>query len=434
MKRTIKLAVAAAVALGATSAYATNGDHLIGLGAKARGMGGVGIGISHGAESGLANPAMISTVKGTEISFGGTLFMPDVKYDANTGSGEQDSAADMSMIPEVSLANKINDNFYWGIGMWGTAGMGTDYRDAGQAAMGGNGTLQMVTNLQLMQFGVPLTFAMAGFSIGVAPILQYGALDINYKLPDLQGTNGGQPYTTGAGVAQDLAFGYNIGAAYDFGAIGVDGLTMGAVYKAPIEMEYKQQLSSATQPFVDFGIFPGAMEDKLEQPAEIGVGVSYSIEGNTIAFDYKQIQWGSAAGYEDFGWENQNVYAIGYQFAMDNWAVRLGFNYAEQPIEEQPDGAGAVNPMDPNTYAYAGGAALNMFNLLGFPATVEQHYTIGGTYGITPTLSLDGAFVYAAQKEVEYGTAGLAALGMAGETAKVTHSQTGISLQLNYAF
>lgn len=78
MKRSIKIAVAAAIALSATSAFATNGDHLIGMGTKARGMGGIGIGMSHGAESALSNPAMITSVKGTEVSFGGTVFMPDV--------------------------------------------------------------------------------------------------------------------------------------------------------------------------------------------------------------------------------------------------------------------------------------------------------------------------------------------------------------------
>jgi len=86
MKRSIKIAVAAAVALSATSAFATNGDHLIGLGAKARGMGGVGIGMSHGAESALVNPAMITSVKGNEVSFGGTIFMPDVAADMGYGS------------------------------------------------------------------------------------------------------------------------------------------------------------------------------------------------------------------------------------------------------------------------------------------------------------------------------------------------------------
>jgi len=41
MKKTIKLAVVAALALGATSAFATNGSNLIATGAKARGMGGL---------------------------------------------------------------------------------------------------------------------------------------------------------------------------------------------------------------------------------------------------------------------------------------------------------------------------------------------------------------------------------------------------------
>ena len=425
MTRKIKLAAAAIIALGSTSAFATNGDHLIGLGAKARGMGGVGIGMSHGAESGLANPALISTVSGTEVSFGGTLFMPKVKYDANTGAGEQDSAADMSMIPEVSIANKVNDNFYWGIGMWGTAGMGVDYRDAGTAGTGGNGTMQMVTNLQLMQFGVPLTFAMSGFSIGVAPILQYGALDINYQMPD--GTGGAS--TIGAGVAQDLAFGFNAGASYT-----IKGLTIGAVYKSPIEMEYKQQLSSATAPFVGAGIFPGAMEDKLEQPAEVGIGASFAMGGSTIAVDYKQIKWGDAKGYKDFGWEDQNVLAVGYEFAADMWAVRLGYNYAKNPIKEWPGGGAYVDPTNPATYQYAGGSALNMFNLLGFPATVEQHMTVGGTVGLSKTLSVDAAVVYAPETTTEYDTSGLAALGMAGPKATVKHSQTGVSVQLNYAF
>ena len=47
MKKTIKLAVVAALALGATSAFATNGSDMIATGAKATGMGGVGIGVRY---------------------------------------------------------------------------------------------------------------------------------------------------------------------------------------------------------------------------------------------------------------------------------------------------------------------------------------------------------------------------------------------------
>ncbi len=411
MKRTIKLAVVAALALGTTSAFATNGSTLIGLGAKSRGMAGTAIGISHGAESALSNPAMITSIKKDhEISFGGTIFMPDVKTDGGSnGANWASSDADMNVIPEVSLATKVNDSFYWGIGMWGTAGMGVDYRDSTNP-----GTMNMVTNLQLMQFGVPLAYTTHGLTIAVAPVLQYGALDINYN-------NGGT--NVGAGVAQDLQFGYNLGLSYTWNA-----LTLGAVYKSEIEMEYKGQLSGATQPFVTAGVFPAAMSDKLSTPAELGVGASYKFSEHTVAIDYKQIKWSSASGYEDFKWDDQDVIALGYQYEAKGWAVRLGYNYASNPIKD----AGAFTPATSVTNPLQlGGNAINMFNLLGFPGTVESHYAIGGSYSFNDTTSIDAAFTYAPEVSTTLQTMPNGATDVKTE---VKHSQTGVSLQLTYAF
>jgi long-chain fatty acid transport protein len=433
MKRTIKLAVAAAVALTSTAAFATNGDHLIGLGAKARGMGGVAIGMSHGAESALANPALITTVKDTEVSFGGTVFMPDVSYEMKTSGAPYnggsvpagttlatgDSDADMSMIPEVSVASNLGNGFYAGIGMWGTAGMGVDYR--------GQGGMEMVTNLQLMQFGVPLAYKMGGISVGITPIMQYGALDINYDADPASAT--GQ---TGAGVAQDFGYGYTAGAAYS-----EEGLTIGAVYKSAIEMEYKGQLSGATQPFVGFGIFPAAMGDKLEQPAEMGVGASYTFSGNTIAVDYKKIKWSDAKGYKDFGWDDQNVYAVGYEYNAGKWAVRLGYNHAKGPIKDLGAVSGSTIAA-PADMATLGGNAMNMFNLLGFPATVEDHYTIGGTYALNDKFSLDLAYMYAPEVSTTLATMPIDSNtdgAFDADTATtVKHSQQSVSFQLNFAF
>ena len=138
MKNTTLLKSGIALSLlTSTLLHATNGDHLIAVGAKARGMGGAGIAMSHGAESTLTNPALITSVEATEISFGGTVFMPDIKTQLNEtpappGMGlppqnKMTSDADLNMIPEVSLAMKMSENFYVGIGMWGTAGMGVDY-------------------------------------------------------------------------------------------------------------------------------------------------------------------------------------------------------------------------------------------------------------------------------------------------------------------
>ena len=104
MKKSLKLTVAVALALGTTSVYATNGVNLIGNTAKSRAMGGVGIGMPFGADNGLSNPALISSVENYEVSFGGTLFMPDV---STTGINDQtttNSEADQFIVPEVGFA------------------------------------------------------------------------------------------------------------------------------------------------------------------------------------------------------------------------------------------------------------------------------------------------------------------------------------------
>ena len=415
MKRIILLS-----AMTSTLLLATNGDNLIGVGTKSRGMGGAGIAVSHCAESTLSNPALITCTKGTSISFGGTIFMPDMSAKMGMASSH-DSDADMNIIPSVAISHKINENWYAGIGMWGTAGMGVDYRDAKQSPTD-SGNMHMVSNLQLMQFAPSIAYRSNNFGVAVTPIIQYGALDINY-----QGFDGSN---VGAGIAQDLGFGLNLGSYYDLD----NGMTLGAVYKSKIDMEYNNQLSTATQPFVDFGIFPQAMEDHLEQPAEIGVGIGYEVNEHTVALDYKQIQWGDAKGYKDFGWEDQDVYALGYQYKADKWRLRAGYNYAENPIAEAQSGPAVIAP---GSYAQAGGNALNLFNLLGFPATSETHYTVGGGYEFSDNFYVDMAYVYAPKTTTTMKTI----TGLNPETGEmytgessVDHSESSLAFQLSYRF
>jgi long-chain fatty acid transport protein len=407
-----------------TLLHATTGDTLVAVGTKARGMGGAGIAVSHCAESTLHNPALITCTKGTSISFGGTIFMPDISAQMGMAA-EHDSDADMNVIPTVSISHKLDENWFLGIGMWGTAGMGVDYRNATQTPMD-SGNMHMVTNLQLMQFGVSLAYKTGGLGVAVTPILQYGSLDINY--------NGFDGSTVGDGVAQDLNFGINLGAYYDFTENGIGGLTLGAVYKSKIDMDYSNQLSNATQPFVDFGIFPGAMGNNLEQPAEIGIGLGYKMNQHTFAFDYKQVQWSDAKGYQDFGWEDQDVYAFGYQYAQDNWVLRAGFNHADHPIAEAPSGPAVIPP---GSYAQAGGNAINLFNLLGFPATAEDHYTIGGSYAFTDSFAIDLAYIYAPETTTTMNTiVGINPVNgdMYTGPSSIYHAESSASFQLSYKF
>jgi len=373
--------------------YATNGDTLIGVGAKTRAMGGAGIAFSHGAESTLVNPALITDVQETEISFGGTIFLPTIK--TKMGATEHKSKADVSVIPAVAIASQIKPNIYLGVGMWGTAGMGVDFKENPEL-------FKMETTLQLMQFAVPAAYKFDnGLSVGVAPILQYGSLDIHYQLPALMsGAN------IGDGQNQDFGVGISVGALYDF----KNGFKVGAVYKSKIKMKYEHSISAATAPFrLGFG-------DSLDQPAEYGIGFSYTNGAHSIAVDYKKILWSKAKGYKDFGWKDQDVFAIGYQYDATLWALRLGFNHSKNPVTifNQPQKT-----------------ALDMFNLLGFPATMQNHLTVGGTYKYSKNFSIDTTVVYGFNS---VKSADVSAMFGPGAIIKNKHSEVGVTVQFNYKF
>ena len=390
----------------ATMLHATNGDNLIGIGAKSRGMGGTSVAVNHGAESGLNNPSLMTYVENTEVSFGGTLFLPDISS-GFVGTPSYTSAADVNTIPEVSIAHRINENWFVGIGIWGTAGMGVDFTKAPISPALGN--INMVTNLQLIQFGAPIAYKTGGLSLGVTPIVQYGNLDINYHKP----TGPGTFKNIGTGIAQDFGVGYNLGISYDFTANGVEGLLVGATYKSKLEMNFDGIFKTVTSEFNGGGLPDLYSGDALEQPAEFGVGFSYSTEHHTFAFDYKNIKWGDAKGYSSFGWEDQDVFAVGYEYRQDNWAARIGYNHASSAVVELQD------------------PRLNLFNLLGFPATAESHYTIGGTYAISDDFSIDLAYVYQPTTTKTFNTA---PLPFPGTEFSVDHQEQSYSFQLNFKF
>ena len=379
--------------------FATNGDTLIGVGAKTRAMGGAGIAFSHGAESTLVNPALITHVPDTEISFGGTIFMPDVETDIGPTGSYTKSDADISVIPSVAVVSQIRDDFYIGAGMWGTAGMGTDFR-------GNDQLMNMETTLQLMQFAVPIAYKTGGLSIGLSPILQYGSLDIHYD----SAMTGPQ----GDGQHQDFGFGASLGVTYDFD----NGITAGAMYKSKIKMDYGDALTAATAPFATMPGFPQGIGSHLDQPAEFGIGLGWRSGPHGIAVDWKRIQWSHADGYEQFGWDDQDIFAVGYQYDAGIWSARIGFNHGTNPIREA-DGS------------TSGGAALNMFNLLGFPATVENHITAGGSYQLNRNFSADFTVAYALEKKTSADISGLFGTGA---EIRNKHSQIGTTVQLNYKF
>lgn len=416
MKKT-KLALAVSATIFATSAMATNGTNMTGVGAQSSAMGGTGVAAYYGAENVVVNPGMIGKGTGTEFSFGGTLFTPKVSNNGlGMGPGTQKdvkSDADKFVIPSVSLTSRINDSLTFGIGMYGTSGMGVDYssNEAFNPAMPIPNQFEAKSNLQIMRFVPTLAFNQDNFGIGFSPIVQYGSLDINYYDGDPNGL------VRGAGVSDDLGFGYSLGGYFDI----TEDFTVAASYTSKISMEYDNQLSSASA-----GFLPPAdqFSDKLDQPAEIKVGAAYKIDNFTLTADVKKVKWSSTNGYGDFGWEDQNVIALGAKYQGENYWLGAGFNRGKNPIKQQ----------DGTTY---NGAVTNMFNNMFFPAITDKHYSIGGGYALTKAVTIDAAIVIAPTNKTTVDTTGVSSMFAGGPLASsntTKHSQRAYTISARYNF
>ena len=381
---------------------ATNGDNLISLGAESRAMGGTGIAMGMGTDSVFKNPAWLADVAGTEAMFGATLFMPDVKSTVGAEMGgtgaEATSEADLSLIPAVAHAGRINDNLAYGIGMFGVSGMGTDYRN--EASGQGN----MRTNFQYMRFVPSIAYKNENLRLGAGLTLAYGSLDIAAEM-------GNQQYNIaseqrGGGASDAFGFGAQFGAGYSV----TPEINLGAYYQTEVETEYEKVF--------DFNL-DGSYDDlKLSQPAEYGVGIGYKKNGLALTADVKQILWSKSDGYDAFGWDDQTVYAVGTAYDVNTaLTLRAGYSHAESPINNQ---FSATTVSSANAQFASANTAF--FNMMGFPAISEDHITAGLGYQFNDQIGVDLAYVYSPKETVT------------STYMQVSNEQNSISGALKYKF
>jgi Long-chain fatty acid transport protein len=405
----MKKAILASAPLGAVGiSFATNGDNLIGVSPASRGMGGIGVGMPVGpTDSIFRNPAWMTYYKGFNLSFGGILFMPEVKAKFNNASAT--SKSKVFLVPEVGIVHQINDKLTFGIGAFGVSGMGVDYRNKG------NELLNMHTNLQFMRIIPALAYKVNdAISVSGAIHLAYGSLDMGAYLC----APGGSPcWNAGGGQSQTYGIGAQLGIAYNMGDFVYAGLT----YQSPVNMTYKRVFDSDGN---------GTFEDlKLTQPQEIAFGVGVKLMDNLkVGMDIRWINWKNAKGYKEFQWKDQWVIALGGEFKpTQKLALRAGYNYGKSPIRGGAKDNTTYNNKIPNFDAQFSDFQIAMFNLIGFPAISEHHITLGLGYEFTKNFSIDLAYEHAFNKKVS-------ATDNAGTTVEAQNAQNAISIGLNWKF
>ncbi len=388
----ISMVVLAVTVTFGSMVLATNGDNLISVGPISRSMGGVGIAQPQDAVSSIfANPATMvneNFSKTTEFDFAGTVFMPRIKGSVETVNGtyEADSANSVFSIPAIGLITPVSkemNNMKFGIAAYGVTGLGVDYR--GTALDNPKAYFNMYplisgeyTQLQIMKFAPSLAYKINDMvSVGAAVQIDYSTLDLR---------NGSSPA-------------YGLGASLGVIIKPIDPVIIGLSYITPQPISYKH--------IIDFDQDGSLDSFKLASPQEIGAGVAYNNQellNLLIEADVKFIQWSKAAGYKDFDWNDQWVYAIGVQVEpVKKLSLRAGYNYSKNPLVNHDGFAGnssvEVQGNTMPTYYY------ETFRILGFPAIVEQHLTFGVGYKFSSIFSANLGYMHAFSKTMnETGT------------------------------
>ncbi len=380
-KRYFKLVLALALAVS-TPAWATNGTNLIGVGPVSRGMGGTGVAAPQDAISAIfANPAAMcfgSFCPGSEATFGGTIFSPKVNssvkglYPAAL-SGSADSQMNPFIVPALGISTPITPKIRFGFGAYGVSGLGVDYRGAAPAYG------DIFTQLQVMKFAPSLAFQVNNqFSIG-------GNLPVVYQGLDL-----------GEGTSHDYALGLQLGLVYKVGMF-----SFGASYTAPQSVTHEKVTTFGTAAGANPNYASKTWFDlKLESPPIYAGGIAWTpTDPWLLAFDVKYLPWGDAAGYQDFDWKNQTVFSLGAQYRVTNAiALRAGYNYGKNPVNTH-------NGYNPAENVNIQGAAVpramyEQFRILGFPAVVEQHLTLGLGWQLAENFILDFSLMHAFKNSI----------------------------------
>ena len=366
------------------SAFATNGYFSHGYGAKAQGQAGVGIAWAQDSLAAATNPAGTAEV-GDRVDLGlnwfvprrsadivGNAFGPDASY---SGDGKKNF-----FIPEFGVTKKLSNALSAGVAVYGNGGLNTEYRDNPYARFGATGT----AGVNLEQLFITPSIAWkpnADHSFGLG-------LNIAYQRFSAQGIGLFGGFSASPGNVSDKGTDSSIGAGIRLGWTGTvaPGLSLGATWASKVRGKFDDYrglfadggrfdvpenygLGLAFRPTPNWTFGADAQTIRYSRVASVGNSISSLLQGAPL---------GSANG-PGFGWRDVTVYklAVSHQLGAD-LVLRGGFSHARQPVP----------------------AGETFFNILA-PGVVQDHFTLGATWGVLGGGELTGFFAYGRGKTVQ---------------------------------
>lgn len=298
------------------------------------------------------NPATISALPSSEVSFGLELLLADV--DLTTPGGTVSGEAGVAPLPAVGWVHHLEDtNMTIGLGLYAVAGFRNNLPpSAATAALGIPNGGRVFYDAEFMQLAPTISWALTDrLSFGFAPTITTGKLTFD-PLPN------GNP---GSGNRLHWGGGFQAGLYY----IGSNCWNFGLSYKSTQWFE--------TFRFFDAGSPGGVFNFGLDLPAILSFGTSYTgFENWVLAMDVRYFDYKNTDGFDTLGW-NSTVsasFAAQYKFS-DSVYLRLGYQINEVAIK----GAAVTT----NVFA---------------PLIQDHHITMGASYRFAENVDLNMAYMH----------------------------------------
>ncbi|MBU2743208.1 OmpP1/FadL family transporter [Acidithiobacillus albertensis] len=439
--RILGVAVAATLAMGiSSSALATDGYQLIGIGQYAIGMGGAVVAAPDDPLSAaISNPAGLANMT-PQAAFSAEVFNPTRK--TNMGNGEIGSHSNIYGIPAIGwVAPAFGDGIVFGGGVYGTSGLGVNYLQNIAANPQGfpyGGYTKAYSSITFIQMAPSIAMKVnshlsVGGSLNIAAeqgsfqqtltqyapatIIQPGVGPVNTVAPVTAGLNLSSPsWAYGVGLTLGVLYKVN------------DMVTLGATYKSPMmftPLTFQGGAQSAQLPNGQpVQGTQGEYSGHLNYPQQIALGLAIrptsqwlvSVEGqwinwhNTLnTFNIYGPWQGTNVVPLGLHWHNQFVANFGTQYDINNWLqVRAGYTWSSNPIDNKDAAANTI-----------------------FPAVVQNTITFGSTQKLGMGWKLTEAYMHAFANTIT-GPAGTAPFGM--ETPTLTLAENSFGLQVGYDF
>ncbi|MBY7995605.1 outer membrane protein transport protein [Vibrio fluvialis] len=343
--------------------------------------------IADNAGSQWRNPAMLTYLKGTQISAGALYVNPnvdvegDVSFYGNTSSTSSSDYANDAVIPNFYISHQVNEKWALGLAFGTNYGMETEL-DSGFAASH-FGDEAMVTTMEAnaniayqltetVSIGGGIRYVMGEGHFGAKSPAQTEALGLT------KGTT--LKYMEG----DDTSWGWQAGAAWQM----TPNNRVGFAYKSEVDLKLSGSANMYVQSYGKVLSDTGYMMLTLPATAELS---TYHQLTDQFAL-HTSINWTDWSSFEKLQAELDTMGTV--MVKEENWKDNYRFS------------VGATYQVDPQLalrsgVAYDTAAVSTKNRTITIPETDRIWLSVGAGYDVTEQLTLDAAFTYIFAKDAD---------------------------------